>query len=173
MHLLEEVKISCATEGDIPRIISFLSRPEIDQAFVRPLSNRGISIKERVENKFPNGFWLIASHDEEIVGCRGCKGVIDHERRIVEFSTTAIAPDFRGIGLGPALLRTAVKIAFERYLPLIMRYNSWSTNIAMRKASLKAGFTVSRIFEDPWKRPPGVKSVEYSLDCSNLYLDER
>ncbi len=168
----KEVKITLATETDIPRIVSFLKKPEIDQSFVYPLSRRNVSIKKRVRNKFLNGFWLIALHGRRVVGCRGCNGLVDQKNAIVEFSTIAVAPDFRGKGLGTLLLQRAVKIAFERYSPRMMKFDSWSTNDAMEKTALKAGFTKSRVFEDPIKRPPGVQSVEFILDCSNLHIHE-
>lgn len=166
---LKQVKVVLAKKGDTSRLISFLSSPEIDQSFVYPLSRREVSIKERVCGMFPHGFWLIASYAERIVGCRGCKGIVDQEDRIVEFSTIAIDPAFRGIGLGSRLLRKAIQVALERYVPLIIKFDSWTTNRAMERAALKAGFMKRRVFDDPAKRPFGVKSVEYVLDCSSLY----
>ncbi len=170
MSITKGVEVVLATEDDISRIISFLSNPEIDQAFVRPLSNRNTSIEERVRGGLSNGFWLIASYNSTVVGCRGCKGIVDQENKIAEFSTTAVASCYRGSGLGTLLLRTAVSIAFEQYSPLVMRFDSWSTNDAMEKVALKAGFRKGRVYEDPAKRPSGVMSVEYILDCSNMYL---
>lgn len=169
MPPLEKVKVALAVKGDISRLVAFLSNPEIDQSFVYPLSRRKVPIEERVQAMFPNGFWLIASHEGRIVGCRGCKGVVDWENRTVEFSTTAIDPAFREIGLASRLLRRAVETALERYAPLTIRFDSWTTNVAMERAALKAGFTKGKVFEDPSKRPPGVESVEYVLDCSSLY----
>ena len=170
---LKKVKVALARESDASRIVSFLSDPEIDQSFVYPLSRRDISIEERVRSKFPKGFWLVASFEGKVVGCRGCIGVVDRKHRIVEFSTTAIDPVFRGSGLGVLLLRKAVESAFERYAPLTMKFDSWSTNKAMEKAALRAGFTKTRVFDDPTKRPPGVKSAEYVLDCSKRYSRRR
>lgn len=163
MGLAQEVKLELATKDDLSRIIDFLSTPEIDHSFVSPLSKRGISIEGRVRKKFEDGFWLIALHNGEVVGCRGCSGLVSTEPRIVEFSTIAISSAFRGRGVGTLLLRRAVEIALERYAPERMRFDGWSTNTALEKAALKAGFQKSRVFDDPTKRPPGVQSVEYVL----------
>ncbi len=74
--------ISLAEEKDIPEIIAFLCRPEIDSAFVYPLSHREIRIEQRVTSKFPNGFWLLARLDGNVIGVRGCKGIIDPQKSI-------------------------------------------------------------------------------------------
>lgn len=100
------------------------------------------------------------------MGCRGCNGVVERENRVVEFSTLAVSPGFRRRGVGTQLLRRAVEIAAVRYAPLQMKLDSWSTNVALGRAAVKAGFVRSRTFDDPLKRPPGIQSVEYVLQCS-------
>ena len=162
----KEVELSLATKKDIPRIVSFLSKPEIDRAFVPHLSQRSLSIEERVESKLVKGFWLIAYHNKVIVGCRGCNGIVDQIKGVVEFSTIAVAQNLQRTGIGVLLLRTAVKIALERYAPSVMKFDSWSTNTTIERMALKVGFIKNRTFEDPAKRPPGIQSVEYILDCS-------
>jgi GNAT superfamily N-acetyltransferase len=167
--MTKKVEFVLATTQDISEIVNFLSMPEIDNAFVFPLSHRLISIEQRVTSKFSDGFWLLARFEGRIVGVRGCKGIIDPEKRIVEFSTIATHPEFRGSGLGTILLKKSVEIAFARYHPLLMKFPSWSTNIGMTKATAKAGFTRGQEFDDPWKRPSGIKSVEYTIDCRDMY----
>ena len=163
-----KITLVLATEQDIPRVVSFLSTPEIDQSFVPPLSQRNTSIKERVRNRFLNGFWLLAVRHGNVIGCRGCKGLVDRHNKVVEFSTLAVSSAFRGCGLVGLLLRTAAGIALERYSPLVMKFDSWVGNTAVEKAALRVGFIRHRAYDDPSKRPPGVQSVEYILDCSSL-----
>ena len=172
MPTLEDLEVVIATEGSLPNLVHFLRRPEIDRAFVRPLSQRNVSIKERVRSTYQRGFWLIAQHNGNVVGCRGCKGMVDQENAILEFSTTAVAPGFRHIGLATLLLQTAVAIALARYAPRLMRFDSWSTNAMIERVAQKIGFTKTRAYDDPQKRPPGVQSVEYTLDCSRLRVDK-
>lgn len=159
-------KVRLATENDLPGLITFLKTPVIDNSFVYPLSQRTTSIEERVHTKFTRGFWVIAVHEGEIVGCRGCNGFSDLENKVVEFSTLAINPGFRGSGLGLALVRTATEIALARYEPRIMKFDSWATNKAVERIALSLGFQKARIYDDPVKRPPGTQSVEYALDCT-------
>ena len=164
----KSVNILLATENDIPGIVAFLETPVIDQSFIYPLSQRMVSIEERVRSKLSQGFWLIVLHRSEIVGCRGCNGLIDKENKVVEFSTVAINSAFRGSGLGMFLVRKAVEIAFERYSPQKMKFDSWSTNKVIEQIALRVGFSKSRSYDDPLKRPPCIQSVEYVLDCSTL-----
>ena len=77
-------------------------------------------------------------------------------------------PESSRIGLGSLLLRRAAEIAFERYAPLTMRFDGWVANQALAKAAARAGFRRNRVFDDPAKRPPGVQSVEYVLDCTDM-----
>ena len=49
--------IVSAEIGDSESLCAFLSLPEIDQLFVKPLSQRDITIGERVERYFQSGFW--------------------------------------------------------------------------------------------------------------------
>jgi GNAT superfamily N-acetyltransferase len=163
MFSLNEVEVVLATENDILGIILFLSEPEIDQSFLLPLSSRKISITERVTRNFPDGFWLLALCQGGVAGCRGCRGLTMKKGRVVEFSTLAVRVDFRGIGLGSLLVQRASEIALKRYAPLVMQFDSWSTNEAVEKIALKAGFVKKRTFDDPSKRPPGVQSAEYVL----------
>ena len=61
--------IHIAQSDDLPKIISFLSQPEIDRGFCKPLSDRKISISERVLLKHNQGVWVIAEIENQIVSC--------------------------------------------------------------------------------------------------------
>ena len=159
-----------ATSGDLQDLVNFLQKPQIDQAFVRPLSQRDVSIDARVHSTFQKGFWLLAKHEDIIVGCRGCKGIVDCEKGILEFTTTAIDPAFQRQGLGTLLFQRGIAAALERYTPRLLRIDSWSGNTRLEKLVTKMGFVKSRTYDDPTKRPAGVLSVEYILDCSGLYV---
>lgn len=166
MFNLEDINLVLATEKDLQSIVNFLSTPEIDQAFVRPLSQRNTSIPDRVRTKFKDGFWLIAYYQGTMAACRACNGIVDPKKQEVGLSTMAIGSSFRRQGLGSMLLRVGVILARERYNPRITTVDSWSTNRAMEKTALNCGFVKGRVFDDPAKRPPGLQSVEYVLDCS-------
>ncbi len=78
-------KIHVAQDRDLHRIISFLSEAEIDQGFCKPLSDRTISISERVFSKHKKGIWIFAEIENQIVSCLA----IVPEGRGVVFSTCA------------------------------------------------------------------------------------
>ena len=158
-----EFEVRLAVEADLPQIVAFLSIPVVDQSFVPPLSSRRTGVADRVQNKFKHGFWLIALCGSDIVGCRGCNG--EDSRHVVEFSTLAVAPEFSGRGLGCLLMRRSVQVASTLYTPSMMKFDSWVTNEAVRKIALRIGFTPTRVYDDPEKRPPGIQSVEYVLMC--------
>ena len=167
---LQSLNSFFTTGGDLQDLVNFLQKPEIDQAFVRPLSQRDVSIDARVHTTFQKGFWLLAKHEGRIVGCRGCKGIVDSEKGILEFTTTAIDPAFQHQGIGTFLFQRGIAAALERYAPRMLRIDSWSGNTRLEKLVTKMGFVKSRTYDDPTKRPAGVLSVEYTLNCSSLYL---
>lgn len=165
-YLPKGIKVDLATIESLNGLIDFLSRPEIDLAFVRPLSQRSTNIATRVLSTFQKGFWLLARQDALIIGCRGCNGILSDQPGVLQFSTTAIAPAFQNQGLGRLLLQKGVEVAFQRYSPRIMVLDSWSGNAQFEHTVTKLGFVKSREYEDPVKRPVGVKTVEYILDCN-------
>ena len=69
----EEVGITFqeATLENVEDIENFLGKPEIDSLFVPLLSDpvRGMTIRERVENKIKSGKWIIAFQRKKVVGC--------------------------------------------------------------------------------------------------------
>ena len=163
---MESVTIERLGMKDAEVLIAFLQRPEIDGSFLPPLSQRPVSIATRVHSKMESGFWLIARRGTEILGCRGCNGLVDPVFRIVEFSTMSLAPEARGLGLGKLLMVEAIALSLQLYQPRQIRLDSTEGNQAMAGLMKSLGFRVSRVYPDPEKRPPGVRSVEYILDIS-------
>lgn len=156
-----EFEIRLLQEGEADALVRFLSDPLIDQSFVPPLSERTITIDERVTSKMQTGFWMVALNAGVIVGCRGCNGVVDTEKRLVEFSTLAVDPSCRGYGLGAKLLEEAFHLALRRYNPAEMKFDSWVGNIAVERGAIRLGFKKSEPYANP-KRPQGVMSVAYT-----------
>lgn len=73
LHTPEELGFTfqLANKSDLSKIEDFLSRKDIDALFIPPLSDttRGISIKERVINKFNIGFWIVSLDlNQKVVG---------------------------------------------------------------------------------------------------------
>ena len=69
----EEAQVSfrIATHEDLGKIENFLGRPEISLLFTPRLDDpiRKITIEERVQKKFRTGIWVIANHNNMVVGC--------------------------------------------------------------------------------------------------------
>ena len=65
----KEFIINMARNYDLHRIIAFLSQPDIDKGFCKPLSERNISISERVFLKYNQGIWVLAEIENQIVSC--------------------------------------------------------------------------------------------------------
>jgi len=169
MSRFDVVNIILATESMLIELIQFLQQPKIDHAFIRPLSERDVSIRDRVYRIYQSGFWLVALCNGKVIGCRGCKGIIDKQYGILEFSTTVVDSVFRGVGLATLLFQQGVKIAYTRYRPSVMKLDSWSTNKAVERIVLKLGFSKNRVYDDSEKRLPGMQSVEYILDCTKIH----
>lgn len=55
---MDDVNIQIATKDDLNDLIKYLSLDIIDNSFVKPLSQRNISIYDRVYKYFNNGFGL-------------------------------------------------------------------------------------------------------------------
>lgn len=170
MRKNSDIRVLVAEAEQMEALVQFLSHPEIDNAFSKPLSQRAISITERVYGKFASGFWLIAlNNKDEIIGCRGCNGLsISDGERVVEFSTLALFPKYRGLGIAKKLVSMASDLAEQRYgLPLMLKFDAPETSQAVIAIALAAGFEISGTISDNTKRPDGVRSVIF-----NCYLQD-
>ena len=151
-------------------IIEFLRQSVIDQQFVLPLSQRDISIEERVHAGMKSGVWLTVVSEGHIIGCRLIK--FEPESHAVTFSTLVIHPDFQRLGVGTALLQRSISLARERFSADTIRFDTWSSNQATRHLASKFGFRKIGDVVDVAKRPAGVTSVEYELDLRSDATDE-
>lgn len=164
--IMTEPGIKLAQENDLEELISFLKLPVIDNMFVRPLSQRSISVEKRVREKYEKGKWILLVDDDKIVGCRGV--VYDEEKNTVQFSTFAIHPDYHGRGFGNKVYQYSIDLSKSSYHPKKILVDSWGTNIASKKMAEKFGFVKIKEFEDPDKRPPGITTVVYELNCNSV-----
>ncbi len=156
---MQEINIRVAEEEDLWKILEFLSDPIIDNQFVLPLSQREMSIRERVDLKYQKGLWLIALDNEKICGCRGL--TYHSSEEVVDFSTFVVHPSYVGRGLGKRIFQKSIDLAIERYNPSKIQLDSWNTNKVAPILARKFGFSKVEEYLDPKKRPPGVKTVVY------------
>ncbi len=152
------IKYKIAEWIELRKIISFLSLSEIDQSFVKPLSERDISIRERVRQKYDIGEWIIATDGYSVVGC---VAVIPKDNEL-EISTFAVDHKYRGRGIGTRLLDESIRLGYQNYGHLeYIIMDSWEGNEAVECLMGKKGFDFYKSFEDKDKRPEGVKTFIY------------
>ena len=99
---------------DLDRLTAFLSRPEIDRAFVKPLSERDNSIEARVYQKKEKGNWILAEYEDEETDktyLADCLALIPSQEKELEISTFAVSPEYNGQGIGSGLLEMAIYFA--------------------------------------------------------------
>ena len=148
-----------AEKDDLYQLIRFLSLPEIDLSFVKPLSQRTLSIEERVQKKYEHGLWLLAMDTSTIAGCLA---LIQADEESIEISTYAVSPEYQGKGIGGRLIDEAIVLCRQRYSnykKIIL--DSWEKNGAISRLMQKKEFILAKSFYDPSKRPEGIKTVVY------------
>lgn len=159
---MSPIAMRIADKADAEQIWGFLERPDIDHSFNRPLSERAVTIRDRVVATFQKGKWYLASSRGAICGCRGVK--FDPLKLTLSFTTFVVDPSFRGMGIGQRLFRYSAEDAIATYQPALVVLDSWETNAVFEHIVLKHGFHKHRIFADPAKRPAGIGTVEYILE---------
>ena len=159
------IEIRQANKDETVILCTFLKRPDIDNSFSKPLSQRDLGIEDRVSIVFKKGVWIIATSEERICGCRGLK--YDVQNFSVCFTTFVIDPVFRGLGIGQKLFCFSNDYAIRVYKPHSIILDSWDTNEIFKHIALKYGFQKLRAFNDLCKRPDGVKTIEYIKKISN------
>ena len=151
--------INVAQKCDLHRIITFLSQPDIDKGFCKPLSDRNISITERVFLKYEQGVWVLAEIDNQIVSC---VAVIPNGKG-VSFSTFACINDRISKLAGAGVWEKSLKLARELFDGFYIEIDSWVGNEFINRFLRKRGFKKIRTYPDPEKRPISVKSVLYRM----------
>ena len=119
-----ENKIRVAKKNDLDKLISFLSEPEIDNGFCKPLSDRNISITERVLLKYKKGVWVIAEIEDQIVSCIA----IVPNSKSVTFSTFACKNNIISKIAGGGLWEKSLKLVKENYDVSFINIDSWEGN---------------------------------------------
>ena len=161
------INIQLAGNEDLGNLVAFLAQPSVDRSFVKPLSEREQSIRERVSFIYHNGEWILAKDAQTIAGCLG----LYPQGARLEISTVAVAETYQGRGVGSQMMDKVMVIAEERYSKCkTIEFDSWEGNSAMEGLAQKDGFTRTRVYEDPQKRPPHVRSVVYERKMATTTL---
>ena len=159
------IEYRIAGKNDLDELVKFLSMPEIDKSFVKPLSERTNTIEERVRTKYDLGLWLLALERKIIAGCLAL--VPNQDERGIEISTYAVRPDYQGQGIGGRLIDEATKLIkdkYREYRTIIL--DSWEGNKAISRLMNKKKFTLDKAFYDPIKRPEGVRTLVYKRELT-------
>src|SRR3989338_7523429 len=154
-----DISYKVAEKSDLYSLVSFLSLPEIDLSFVKPLSKRDLSIEERVQMKYEHGLWLLAIDSRTIAGCLA---LIPSGENYVEISTYAVSQKHQGKGIGGRLIEDAITLCKQRYSGFSkIILDSWEGNNAVANLMQKKGFKLVNSFYDSVKRPEGIKTLIY------------
>lgn len=156
------VTIRSISESDIRDLTDFLSLPEIDSAFKKPLSQRPVSIGDRVRKNHETGTWVCAFDKGRILACLA--SLPDFSRRTVELSTFAVRRQPLSFLAGKMVYETAVWLSRYQYNALKIRCDSWEGNTTISTALLDYGFRRVASYLDPEKRPAGIKTVIYEYE---------
>lgn len=151
--------IHIAQDADLQKIINFFSQPHIDRGFCKPLSERNITIPERVFLKHNQGIWVFAEIDQQIVSC----GAIIPDGKGVSISTFACINDVNCKIAGASVWENILKLAKEHFVADYIEIDSWVGNEFINRFLTKRGFEKIKTFSDPDKRPASVESVLYQM----------
>ena len=141
-HLMNHaISIQLAQHDDLPEIIAFLSRSEVDGTFCRPLSDRRISIAERVALKDQQGVWAYAELYTRMVSCMA----IAPKEKSAEFSNFACINDLNSKIAGAALWEHCLKLAKYHFNASFIEIDSWQGNAFIQRFLSKRGFEKRRV----------------------------
>lgn len=137
IETVTDIKEKIAESNDLNKIINFLTKPEIDNMFVYPLSSRWLSINERVVNKFNEWTWVILLDCLNVIWCRA---IIPFENDKVMLSTFAVDPKYQWKWLWKILYQYSIDVAIKKYNPKEIYVDSWNTNSVAFSLAKKFGF---------------------------------
>ena len=161
------INYSVSGKEEMNLLLAFLSDPMIDDQFIKKLSQREISIKDRIDYIFDNGFWILAkSLESAVIGCIGIKRLKNGKAE--QASTLAVHPDYKDQGLGFGLGLTSIAKSVEIYQVDTYYADSWKGNKKMATLLLSNGFEIHTEFNDSSKRPPDMKTIVYRKDLKEI-----
>lgn len=140
---------------ELNSLAEFLCRDDIAAGFVPDLASRPMSIHDRVHSA--GVVWIAATMGGKIVGCRGVlTNLCDSENT---FTTLAVDPALRGLGLGTELfdlsLRKAIALGHRT-----LRFDAPAGNDGVAALASRFGFTLLQVAPSE-KRPAGVLNAIY------------
>ena len=154
------IEIRVANNLDLLEIIKFLSEPEVDNQFVKPLSQRAISIFDRVDNTFNKGIWFLAIKDGVIVACRGVKFPNPKQAK---FSTFVVHPKYQKKGIGYQLFIFSIEYIKEKYGNVDIISDSWEGNCKYERILKHVNHIKVDSYFDELKRPQNIKTIVYKF----------
>jgi len=157
---MQSIIVRMADEALAPSLVYFLSQAYIDSQFVLPLSQRRLSIADRVLRPPRPTTWFVATQKDVIVGCRG---IID-QRPDARTTTFVVDPALHGTGIGTQLFCESIRFVIDQLEAERLRTDSWEGNLIIPKLMEKFGFREICRYFDTARRPPGVRTIEYEID---------
>jgi RimJ/RimL family protein N-acetyltransferase len=112
------VALAPFTETDIDRLIAWISSPQLlgqwaASGFSYPLTRSQLEAHVRRSAESGALIFKVLDHDQSVIGHVEI-GSIDRLNRSLRIGRVFVAPECRGRGLGVALMRAALGVAFDR-----------------------------------------------------------
>ncbi len=126
-----------------------------DTDFVLPFSKRSISAENIMEGVFTHGEYLGLFLDSEIVGCGGYR-ILDIGN--AEIHGVVVHPDHRGKGYGKLIVLSLIDRISSLESRNMIEVSTWEESVGLGMF-MSSGFKEVYRYEDPEKRPPGVRTV--------------
>ena len=135
-----------------------------DQDFVLPLSKRSISAEDMVEGVFAHGEYLgmsVGTPKGSILGACGGYRLLDDAR--AEIHGVIVHPDHRGKGYGRHVIRNLIDRITSMGRDRI-EVSTWEESAGLSLFN-SLGFREVLRYEDPGKRPHGIRTVTLHYDA--------
>ena len=156
-----------ASESDLPSLIKFLKTPAVDNSFHLPLSQRDITIEERVYDRHRKGVWVLAIENNQILAACAIYPT-DPGSREVTLSTSVIHPVKRQYVKAFDMGMYTIRQAITQFNAVSMVTDFWSGDTDIASMLKFVGFVFKEEFVDPIKRSPGEKTTVYTCDLTGF-----
>ncbi|MDG2615912.1 GNAT family N-acetyltransferase [Thermoleptolyngbya sichuanensis XZ-Cy5] len=145
----ELIQIRHVQAGDIDKLHSLLTSPDVVYWTSKMPCVVAEEMREQLSNPPAGHYTLVATYNQSVAGSLGFSTCLQPRmRHMGHISTVAVHPNFRGYGVGTALVKAAIDLAdqwFNLHRLDLMVYTDNDAAIALYK---KFGFVTEGVLKD-------------------------